>query len=59
MFLKNINGVSYILEVEWMSNVELELIQTVLGVLVMGVLLICKGNGLILNGQKNGLGLIL
>jgi hypothetical protein len=38
-----------------MSNVELELIQTVLGVLVMGVLLICKENGLILNGQKNGL----
>jgi hypothetical protein len=58
MFLENFNGVSYILEVEWMSNVELELIQIVPGVLVKGVLLIYRENWLILNGQKNGLGLI-
>jgi hypothetical protein len=39
MFLEKFNGVSYILEVEWMSNVEFELIQIVPGVLVKGVLL--------------------
>jgi hypothetical protein len=42
-----------------MSNVELELHTDSAGVLVRGVLLIYKENGLILNGQKNGLGLIL
>ena len=58
MFLVKFNGVSYNLQVKWMSNVELELDTDSAGVLVKGVMLIYKENGLTLNGQKNGLGLI-
>jgi hypothetical protein len=52
MFLEKFNGVSYILEVEWMSNVELELYTDSAGGIGNGSAAYLQGNWAYLKWPK-------
>ena len=59
LFLKNFNGVSYILDKDWVSNVDLQLFTDKEAVhrlhVRMAVVSFLWENGVIFNGQRNGI----